>query len=117
MKYWQEILSANPDKTDLTNQPEQLVEESKPNLKEPSLYRVVLLNDDYTPMDFVINILIMLFRMTEDEATRVMLAVHTQGKGSCRIFTRDIAETKAMLVNQHARKNKHPLLCKVEKDQ
>ena len=92
-----------------------VTEEAKPELKRPSMYRVVLLNDDYTPMDFVIQILMGFFAMNQEKATQVMLAVHTKGKGVCGVFTRDIAETKATQVNQYARESSHPLLCEVEK--
>jgi len=90
------------------------VQEAKPQLKKPPMYRVVLINDDYTPMDFVVDVLMMFFTMNEEKATQIMLAIHTQGKGVCGIFTRDVAETKAALVNQYSRDNKHPLLCEVE---
>jgi ATP-dependent Clp protease adaptor protein ClpS len=90
------------------------LQEMKPKLKQPSRYKVVLLNDDYTPMEFVIEILESFFSMGKEQATRVMLTVHTAGKGVCGIFTRDIAETKAALVNQYARDNEHPLLCEIE---
>lgn len=89
-------------------------EEVKPALKRPPMYRVVLMNDDYTPMDFVVEVLMIFFNMNEEKATQVMLSVHTQGKGVCGIFTRDVAETKAAQVNQYSRENKHPLLCEVE---
>ncbi|ULG70817.1 ATP-dependent Clp protease adapter ClpS [Marinobacterium sediminicola] len=88
--------------------------ETKPQLKRPPMYRVVLMNDDYTPMDFVVEVLMIFFGMDQEKATQVMLAVHTQGKGVCGIYTRDVAETKAAQVNQYARENKHPLLCEVE---
>ena len=88
--------------------------EAKPELKRPPMYKVVLLNDDYTPMEFVVEILETFFYMSREKATQVMLAVHTQGKGVCGIFTRDIAETKAGLVNECARDNNHPLLAEVE---
>ena len=90
------------------------LQESKPELKKPPLFKVVLLNDDYTPMEFVVEVLESFFRMNREQATHVMLAVHTQGKGVCGIYTRDIAETKAALVNQHARESGHPLLCEIE---
>jgi ATP-dependent Clp protease adaptor protein ClpS len=88
---------------------------AEPKIKQPSLYRVVLLNDDYTPMEFVVLILEQFFRMDREKATQVMLAVHTQGKGVCGVYTKDIAETKAALVNDFARENQHPLLCEVER--
>ena len=87
----------------------------KPKLKHPSLYKVVLLNDDYTPMEFVVEILETFFRMDRAQATQVMLHAHTRGKGVCGVYTREIAETKAAQVNRHARQNQHPLLCDLEK--
>lgn len=90
------------------------LDESKPELKQPALFKVVLINDDYTPMEFVVEVLEVFFRMNREQATHVMLTVHTQGKGVCGIFTRDIAETKAAQVNQHAKESQHPLLCEIE---
>ena len=87
---------------------------AKPKLKRPPLYRVILLNDDYTPMEFVVQVLEQFFGMNREEATQVMLAVHTKGKGVCGIYPQDIAETKASQVNESARENGHPLLCEVE---
>ncbi len=81
------------------------VAEQKPELKRPQMYRVVLLNDDYTPMEFVVEILETIFYMNREKATQVMLTVHTHGKGVCGVFTRDIAETKADQVNQYTRNN------------
>ncbi|OUS36175.1 ATP-dependent Clp protease adapter ClpS ['Osedax' symbiont bacterium Rs2_46_30_T18] len=91
-----------------------VIQEAKPKLKKPALYRVVLLNDDYTPMEFVIDVLMMFFSMNQEKSTQVMLAVHTEGKGVCGTFSKDVADTKAAQVNQFARDNKHPLLCEVE---
>jgi ATP-dependent Clp protease adaptor protein ClpS len=90
------------------------VQESKPELKKPRMYAVVLLNDDYTPMEFVVEILEDFFYLDRQSATQVMLAVHTKGKGVCGVFTKDIAETKAVMVNQYARDNGHPLLAETE---
>jgi len=90
------------------------VQESQPKLKQPPMYKVVLLNDDYTPMDFVVDVLETFFHMGREQATNVMLNVHTQGKGICGIYTRDIAETKAAQVNQYASDNEHPLLSEIE---
>ena len=90
------------------------LQESKPELKQPPLFKVLLLNDDYTPMEFVVEILEVFFRMNREQATHVMLTVHTQGKGVCGIYTRDIAESKSAQVNQYARENEHPLLCEIE---
>ena len=91
------------------------VENSKPELKRPSQYRVILLNDDYTPMEFVVHILELFFGMNREKATQVMLTVHTQGKGVCGVYTKDIAETKAAMVNEYSRQNEHPLICEVER--
>ena len=90
------------------------VKEERPKVKQPPMYKVVLLNDDYTPMEFVVHVLENFFNMNREKATRIMLNVHTQGKGVCGIYTRDIAETKMNQVNQYARENQHPLLCEVE---
>lgn len=90
------------------------VEEARPKLKAPPMYKVVLLNDDYTPMDFVVEVLEVFFAMNREKATRIMLTVHTEGKAVCGIFTRDVAETKAALVVDYARENQHPLMCQVE---
>ncbi|MGB3668030.1 MAG: ATP-dependent Clp protease adapter ClpS [Bermanella sp.] len=86
----------------------------KPELKRPSMYQVIMLNDDYTPMDFVIEVLTMFFSMDIEKASQVMLAVHTQGKGICGVFTKDIAETKAAQVVAFAKENQHPLMCDVQ---
>lgn len=91
------------------------LQEAKPKLKRPPMYKVILLNDDYTPMDFVVMVLQRIFGMTEEKATQIMLHVHTRGIGICGVFTRDIAETKVALVNQLARENQHPLKCTMEK--
>lgn len=95
---------------------EQKTSESKaqPAIKEPRKYKVILLNDDYTPMEFVVDILKYFFHLDEAVATQVMLQVHLQGRGVCGTFTRDIAETKVVLVNNYARDNQHPLLCSME---
>ncbi|MDT8397003.1 MAG: ATP-dependent Clp protease adapter ClpS [Pseudomonadales bacterium] len=89
----------------------------KVRLKPPSLYRVVLLNDDYTPMEFVVEVLRRFFGMNAETATRVMLKVHTEGKGVCGVFSKDVAETKALQVNDYARECQHPLLSDVEVDE
>lgn len=109
------VSTSSPDRGD--DEGDLAVAPAKPKTKRPPLYRVVLLNDDYTPMEFVIQVLEHFFSMSREKATQVMLAVHTQGKGVCGIYTRDVAETKAELVNQAARDNGHPLLCEVEPSQ
>ena len=88
--------------------------ETKKKTKKPSLYRVLLLNDDYTPMEFVVQVLIMFFAMDEAKATRVMMSVHTKGRGVCGTFSHEIAETKVDQVNEYSRMNQHPLMCTME---
>ena len=89
--------------------------EARPRLKRPPLYKVILINDDYTPMEFVVHILEAFFSIDRENATRIMLEVHTRGMGVCGVFTREIAETRVTAVNNYARANKHPLLCRMEK--
>jgi len=90
------------------------VQEAKPRLKKPPLYKVILLNDDYTPMEFVVDVLQTFFIMSREKATRVMLDVHTKGKGVCGVYTRDVAETKVMQVTDYSRTHQHPLMCTME---
>lgn len=90
------------------------VQADKPKLKRPPLYKVIMLNDDYTPMEFVVETLENFFGMDREKATRVMLVVHTEGRATCGVYSRDVAETKAAQVNQYARDNEHPLLCEIE---
>ena len=91
-----------------------IVEEARPQTKRPPLYQVVLLNDDYTPMEFVVDVLEHIFGMDRTTATRVMLEVHTRGKGVCGVYTYEIAETKVAQVTTYARQHQHPLLCTME---
>lgn len=88
--------------------------EGKAELKRPSMYKVVLLNDDYTPMEFVVEVLEGFFGMNREKATTVMLQVHTAGKAICGVYTYDIAETKVAQVNDYARQHEHPLTCQLE---
>ncbi|HBP42817.1 MAG TPA: ATP-dependent Clp protease adapter ClpS [Halomonas sp.] len=90
------------------------VQSAEPELARPPLYKVILHNDDFTPMEFVVEVLQEFFNMDSEQAVQVMLAVHTQGKATCGIFTRDIAETKSYQVNEHARECEHPLMCDIE---
>jgi ATP-dependent Clp protease adaptor protein ClpS len=90
------------------------VQEAKPKLKQPPMFKVMLLNDDYTPMEFVVEVLESFFSMTREKATQIMLHVHTRGVGVCGVYTKDIAETKVALVNDFSRSNQHPLLCTME---
>jgi len=86
----------------------------KPELQKPPLYKVFLLNDPYTPMVFVVDVLRIFFNMDEEKAWQIMMAVHTTGKATCGIFTRDIAETKSAQVNQYAQEHQHPLVSDIE---
>jgi len=91
-----------------------VIQESEPELKRPPMFKVMLLNDDYTPMEFVVHILEIFFGMNREKATQIMLVVHTEGAAVVGIFPRDIAETKSEQVNQYAQENNHPLMSTVE---
>ncbi len=91
-----------------------VLEQAKPMLKRPSLYQVVVINDDYTPMDFVVEILQKYFDMGLESAQETMYQIHTQGKAVCAVYPYDIAETKVALVTDCARKSEYPLLCDLE---
>jgi ATP-dependent Clp protease adaptor protein ClpS len=108
--------AADPPGDAMPHQPGHslVVEEVAPRLKRPPLFQVVLLNDDYTPMEFVVDVLQRIFGMDRVKATRVMLEVHTKGKGVCGVFTFEIAETKVAQVMAYARQHQHPLLCTME---
>lgn len=96
------------------SQKELWIQEAQPLLKEPILYHVLMHNDDYTPMEFVVEVLESFFNMDRSNATRVMYEVHMSGKAVCGIFSKDVAETKMEQVIDYARKHEHPLLCSVE---
>ncbi|WP_048306902.1 ATP-dependent Clp protease adapter ClpS [Halomonas sp. PR-M31] len=91
------------------------VSPADPELDKPPRYKVILHNDDFTPMEFVVEVLQTFFYMDSEKAVQIMLAVHTQGKATCGIFSRDIAETKSHLVNDYARECQHPLLCDIDR--
>lgn len=93
-----------------------LVAPDEPELQPPSMFQVLLLNDDYTPMDFVVEVLEDFFAMSREKATQIMLRIHTSGQALCGIYTRDVAETKALQVSQYARECEHPLQCEVKRD-
>jgi ATP-dependent Clp protease adaptor protein ClpS len=96
------------------NESHVLVLEAKPELKQPAMYQVFMHNDDFTPMEFVVAVLEMYFNMDRTIATSTMYQVHMQGKASCGVYTRDIAETKVDQVVHYARRHEHPLLCSIE---
>ncbi|MDQ3057355.1 MAG: ATP-dependent Clp protease adapter ClpS [Pseudomonadota bacterium] len=104
-----------PRKTDKDRDYGAVVETSKPETARPPLYVVLILNDDYTPMDFVVEVLVRFFGMNLEKATQVMLHVHTRGRGVCGVYSREVAESKVMQINEYARFNQHPLLCTMEK--
>lgn len=89
------------------------VQESLPALKRPAMYSVVMLNDDYTPMEFVVEVLLQHFGKTPEQATEIMLTVHNKGSAVCAVYTKDIAETKAAIVNQYSKDCQHPLMCEI----
>ncbi|MDR9469300.1 ATP-dependent Clp protease adapter ClpS [Marinospirillum sp.] len=106
--------ASKDDEFDQQDDEELATATAKPQVKKPPLYKVVMLNDDFTPMEFVVEVLIRFFYMDMEKASQIMLAVHTEGKATCGVFTRDVAETKAALVVDFARENQHPLMCNVE---
>jgi len=93
----------------------QVVLDSKPDVKKPSMYRVIMLNDDYTPMEFVVYVLESFFNMSNGQATAIMLNVHQQGHGLCGVYSYEVAETKVTDVMDYARKNEHPLQLQIDR--
>jgi ATP-dependent Clp protease adaptor protein ClpS len=93
-----------------------VVVKTDPKTKKPSMYKVLMLNDDYTPMEFVVHVLERFFNKNREEATRIMLHVHRRGVGICGVFTYEVAETKVTHVMDFARQHQHPLQCTLEKD-
>ncbi len=114
LRYLTVIAHAGSDDHEGGGSTSSVVEEAPPRLKRPPMFKVVLLNDDYTPMEFVVDVLERFFALDRELAVQVMLKVHTEGKGVCGVFTREVAETKAGQVNGFARENEHPLLCEIE---
>ncbi len=104
------------DNKDFGNKLSEVVLEEKPKLKKPPLYKVIMLNDDYTPMEFVVEMLQVYFSKTQEQATEIMLHIHQRGLGICGLYTYEIAESKATQVLEKARKNQHPLQIKLEKE-
>ena len=109
------ILGPDEDQQDQEDQGTSVaVATIEPKLKKPPLYRVIIFNDDYTPMEFVVYVLQTFFGIGRDKATQIMLSIHTHGKGVCGIFTKEVAETKSAQVNNFARENEHPLISEIE---
>ena len=114
-EYWLLLNMSGKKRVNLTSKEVESESIKVGNQLVPPLYRVFLLNDDYTPMDFVVEVLERYFSMEHAVAMEVMLQVHKKGKGFCGIYTREIAETKVLQVNEYAKRNQYPLLCKMEK--
>ncbi len=93
------------------------LQEARPKVRKPPLYKVVILNDDYTPMEFVVDVLQRFFGLSHDKATSIMLHVHTRGRGVAGIYTYEIAETKVVMVNDYAREHQHPLQSTLEESE
>jgi len=108
--------SNNEENDDFKIKFSSIVLEEKPKLKKPPLYKVIMLNDDYTPMEFVVEMLQSYFSKSQEQATEIMLHIHQKGLGICGLYTYEIAESKATLVLEKARKNQHPLQIKLEKE-
>jgi ATP-dependent Clp protease adaptor protein ClpS len=111
------IMMADPDRDadDVGDMETGIATRTRPRTKKPSNYKVLMLNDDYTPMEFVVLVLQQFFTMSIEDATRVMLQVHQQGVAVCGVFTYEVAETKVTQVVEFARENQHPLQCTLEK--
>ena len=113
---------SDPDKSNGGNTPGNnnpatgVVVKARPRTKKPSMYKVLMLNDDYTPMEFVVDVLQNIFQKNREEATEIMLHVHQKGVGICGVYTYEIAETKVTQTVDYARKNQHPLQCTLEKE-
>lgn len=107
---------SDQDKDDEGGVQGSVITKSKPKTKKPSMYKVLMLNDDYTPMDFVVHVLQKFFKLPESQAMRVMLQVHQKGIGVCGVFSFEVAESKVHQVVDYARKHEHPLQCTLEKD-
>jgi ATP-dependent Clp protease adaptor protein ClpS len=105
---------ASSDPAEQAPEGDLATQETRPQLAPPPMYKVVIMNDDYTPMDFVVEVLESFFNMDREKATRVMLVIHTEGQATVGLYTRDVAETKAAQVVDYAQQNQHPLLCRVE---
>lgn len=107
--------AGDDDRQGGTGRGTSVITRTEPKTKKPSLYRVLLLNDDYTPMEFVVHVLERFFQKDRDQATRIMLHVHNHGVGECGVYTYEVAETKVTQVMDFARQNQHPLQCVMEK--
>ena len=105
---------SEPTNPDFDNDEEHGVATARPTLERPPLHKVIMLNDDYTPMEFVIHVLELFFNLDAEKATQVMLTVHTKGAAVCGVYPKDIAQTKAEYVMEYAKENQHPLMCHID---
>lgn len=112
--FWMPRLGDDGDDADHDHESGVATVTADPELKRPPMYKVLLLNDDYTPMEFVVHILEQFFAMNREKATQIMLTVHTEGAATVGIFPRDIAETKSEQVNLYSQENNHPLMSTIE---
>ncbi|MEQ1653974.1 MAG: ATP-dependent Clp protease adapter ClpS [Hyphomicrobium sp.] len=110
------MATKQPPRQDDSDTATGLAVKSKPKTRKPSMYKVLLLNDDYTPMEFVVQVLESFFNKSREEATRIMLHVHKRGVGLCGVYTYEVAETKVKQVMRAAKQNQHPLQCTMEKE-
>ncbi len=110
------LVMSKPGGVTENDQKTGVVTKTKPKTKKPSLYKVLLLNDDYTPMEFVVHVLEQIFNKSRGDAVKIMLHVHQNGVGICGVFTFEVAETKVTQVIDYARQNQHPLQCTMEKE-
>ena len=113
---WRMASDDDSDGNDQTDQRTGVVTKTRPKTKKPSLYKVLLLNDDYTPMEFVVHVLEKYFNKGREDATRIMLQVHQKGVGVCGVYTYEVAETKVTQVIDFSRQHGHPLQCTMEKE-
>jgi ATP-dependent Clp protease adaptor protein ClpS len=111
-----DVKMTDPGKRGLPGRESGVAVKTRTRTKRPSMYKVLLLNDDYTPMEFVVGVLMHIFHKSQEEATRIMLHVHQHGVGLCGVFTYEVAETKVAQVMDAARRSRHPLQCTMEKD-
>jgi ATP-dependent Clp protease adaptor protein ClpS len=112
----EKIIMANGDEDGIDEIETGVATRTRPKTKKPSNYKVLMLNDDYTPMEFVVDVLQHIFQKTREEATKIMLHVHQKGVGVCGVYTYEVAETKVTQTVDYARKNQHPLQCTLEKE-
>ncbi len=112
-----EIMGGNTSDSDFENEGDVVLQEEKAKLAPPPRYQVIMLDDDFTPMEFVVDVLQKFFAMNLETATQIMLTVHTKGRASCGTFSKDIAETKVAQIIKYAREYQHPLMCEVERFQ